>query len=50
MEKCDFSNVGLQPYWNHTSALVFSCIFTAYLQNTFFEEHLRETTFQFVML
>ena len=27
-------------YWNHTSAWVISCKFAAYLQNTFFKEHL----------
>ena len=30
----------LQNYWNQTSAWVFSCKFAAYLQNTFFWEHL----------
>ena len=27
--------VALQPYWNHTSAWVFSCKFASYFQNTF---------------
>ena len=37
-----FRNVisALQLYWNHTPAWVSSCKFAAYLQNTFFEEHL----------
>ena len=39
--KCDFNKIALQLYWNHTSARVFSCKFAAYLQNTFFYEHLR---------
>ena len=34
MQKCDFSKVALQLYWNHTSAWVFSRIFAAYFQNT----------------
>ena len=28
--------VALQHYWNHTSALVFSCKFSAYFKNTFY--------------
>ena len=31
----------MQLYWNHTSVKVFSCKFAAYLQNIFFEEHLK---------
>ena len=38
--KCDFDKVGKQPYWNHTSALVFSYKLAAYFQNTFYQEHL----------
>ena len=30
-----------QLYWNQTSAYVFSCKFAAYIQKTFFWEHLR---------
>ena len=40
MWKFDFNKVGLQLCWNHTSAWVLSCKFTAYSQNTFFQEHL----------
>ena len=36
MSKYDFSKVA----WNHTSAWVFSCKFSAYFQNTFSLEHL----------
>ena len=43
MWKYDFNKVAMQLYWNHTSIWVFSCIFTAYLRNTFFEEHPWET-------
>ena len=35
MPKYDFNKVALQLYWNHTSAWLVSCIFTAYFQNTF---------------
>ena len=42
--KVSFNKVAKQLYWNHTSAWVFSCKFTAYFQNTFFTEHLRATT------
>ena len=35
MSKWDFNKIALQPYWNHTSACVFSCKFAAYFQNTF---------------
>ena len=35
--KCDFDKVGKQPYWNRTSALVFSYKFAAYFQNTFYK-------------
>ena len=31
----DLNNVGLQLFWTRTSAWVFSCIFAAYLYNTF---------------
>ena len=35
MPKCDFNNVALQIYWNHTLTWVFSCKFAAYFQNSF---------------
>ena len=35
MPKCHFNKVALQLYWYFTSALVFSCRFAAYFQNTF---------------
>ena len=38
--KCDFNKVEKQFYWNRTLALVFSCKFAAYFQNTFSYEHL----------
>ena len=50
MWKCDFNNVAMQLYWNHTSPWVFSCVFAAYLRNIFFEEHLWKTASKFVML
>ena len=34
MPKCDFNKIALQLYWNHTLALVFSCKFAVYFQNT----------------
>ena len=34
MPKCDYKKVAKQLYWNHTSALVFSCNFSVYFQNT----------------
>ena len=34
MPKCDFNNVALQLYWNHTSTRLFSCKFATYFQNT----------------
>ena len=39
MSKYDFNEVALQLYWHRTLAWVFSCKFTAYFQNTFFQEH-----------
>ena len=39
MPKCNFNKVALQLYWNHTSAWMFSCKFSAYFQNTFSQEH-----------
>ena len=39
MRKCDFNKVALQLYWNHISALAFSCKCAAYFQNTFSPEH-----------
>ena len=39
MPKCDFNNVAKQLYSNHTSALVFSCRFSPYFQNTFSSEY-----------
>ena len=47
MAKCDFNKVAKQLYWNHTSAWVSSCKFTAYFQNTFFTKHLRATTSEY---
>ena len=35
MPKFDFNKVAVQLYWNRTSALLFSCKFSAYFQNTF---------------
>ena len=35
----------MQLYWNHTSAWVLSCKFTACLQNNPFEKHLSGNTF-----
>ena len=40
IQKCDFINAAMQHYCSHTSAWIFSCKFAAYLQNTYFEEHL----------
>ena len=40
MPMCVFNKVAQQFYSNHTSALVFSCKFAAYFQNTFSQEHL----------
>ena len=39
MPKCDFNKVAKKLYWNPTSALMFSCTFAAYFQNTFSQEH-----------
>ena len=39
MLKCDFTKFVLQLYWNCTLALVFSCKFASYFQNTFLKEH-----------
>ena len=36
----NFNKVAKQLYWNHILAWVFSCIFAAYFQNTFFWQHL----------
>ena len=33
--ECDFNKVAKKHYWNRTSALIFSCKFAAYFQNTF---------------
>ena len=44
MQKCDFSNVANQFYWNHTVAWVFSCKFAGYLQKSCSDEHLWGTT------
>ena len=38
--KCDFNNVALQLYWNHTSVWLLSCKFAAYFKNTFLLQHL----------
>ena len=40
ISKCDFNKMAKELYWNHTSAWVFPCKFTAYFQNTFLKEHL----------
>ena len=40
MSKCDFNKMARQLYWNHTSAWVLPCKFTACFQNTFLKEHL----------
>ena len=42
--KSDFNKVGLQLYWNDTSAWVFSSKFAAYFQNTFSKERLWTAT------
>ena len=34
MLESDFNKVAEQPYWNHTSAWVFSYMFAAYFYNT----------------
>ena len=39
LPRCAFNKVALQLYWNHTSALVFSCKFVEYFQNTLSWEH-----------
>ena len=36
----DFSKNAKQLYWNHTTARVFACKFTAYFQNTISQEHI----------
>ena len=40
MPKWDFNSVAKQIYWNLTTALMLSCKFVPYFQNTFFYEHL----------
>ena len=35
MQKRDFNEVASQLYWNHISALVYSCKFAVYAQNIF---------------
>ena len=42
ISKC---KVGLQLYWNRTSARMFSCRFTEYFQNTFSQERLWRVVF-----
>ena len=44
MRKCAFWKVANQLYWNHTSAWVFSCTFSTYLQKSCFDEHLWGST------
>ena len=44
MQKCDFSKVANQLYWNHTPTWVSSCKCAAYLQNSCFGQHLWGTT------
>ena len=46
MQKCDFSNVANQFYWNHTVAWVFSYKFAGYLQKRCSDEHLWGTILQ----
>ena len=46
MQKCDFSNVANQFYWNHTVAWVFSYKFAGYLQKSCSDEHLWGTILQ----
>ena len=43
MGKCDFTKVAEQLLWNHTSVWVFSCKFAAYLESSYFDEHLWRT-------
>ena len=45
MPKCDAK----QPYWNHTSAWVFSVKFATYFQNTFSWEHLWVTASDYLI-
>ena len=45
MPKCDFNKVARQLSRNRTSALVLSCKFAAYFQNTFLQEHLWRDAF-----
>ena len=40
MLKCDLSKIAWQFYWNHTLALLFSCKFAAYFQNSFYKNTL----------
>ena len=41
LQMCSLKKVlAEQLYQNHTTAWLFSCKFTAYFQNTFFEKHL----------
>ena len=37
MQQFGFNKIGLQRYYSHISAWVFSCMSAAYLQNTFFK-------------
>ena len=46
-QKCDFSNVANQLFWNHTSLWVFSCKFAGNLQEGCFDENLWGTTANF---
>ena len=45
MPKCDFNKVARQLSRNRTSALVLSCKFAAYFQNTFLQQHLSRDAF-----
>ena len=42
MPNCDFNKVAKKLYWNHPSAWVFSCKFSAYFQDIFPKNTFRE--------
>ena len=43
MPKWSFNKAAMQRYWNHTSALMFSCKIVAYFQINFYKEDVWET-------
>ena len=43
--KCDFNKVSMKFYWNQTTAWVLFCKCSAYLSNTFSQEHLWRTAY-----